>query len=161
MHVLTQPVWAHQTHILDGIEQPIAGYDVTRLTSNCCSSSNEKSTPAKGNHRVEELQFDVSAPLYAACTCRATPGAHRWSNRVQRHSHQQHHHTDNATCEPQEMFPTLMQLTRATTTFAAHGSCRAAGARRTNSDDSWTTGAKLRPLKSEGPPRKLRQMPFT
>lgn len=56
--------------------------------------------------------------------------------------------------------PRLMQLTRATTTFAAHG-CRAAGARRTNSDDSWTTGAKLRPLKSEGPPRKLRQMPFT
>ena len=29
VHVLTQPVWAHQTHILDGIEQPIAGYDVT------------------------------------------------------------------------------------------------------------------------------------
>ena len=106
------------------------------------------------------IQFEVSTPVYAPCTCRATHGAHRWNNRVQRHSHRQQHHTDNATRGPQEMFPTLMQLTRATTTFAAHG-CRAAGARRTNSDDSWTTGAKLRPLKSEAPPRKLRQMPFT
>ena len=130
------------------------------LVDNCCSCSEEDGPTATGKGRAEELQFEVSAPLYAPCTCRATHGAHRWNNRVQRHSHRQQHHTDNATRGPQEMFPTLMQLTRATTTFAAHG-CRAAGARRTNSDDSWTTGAKLRPLKSEGPPRKLRQMPFT